>query len=307
MTRPALPPLNAVKAFEVAARHGSFQRAAGELGVTAAAVSQQVRLLEDRLGRRLFDRQPRGLALTDAGATLYPAVARGLDTVADGAAQVAQHAVGRRLKLSAVPSVAARWLPGVLARFLAIHPQHRIDLQIADDPVEFARDDIDLRLCYGAHLYPDLAVTPLIVDAVLPVCAPALRDRLPPADPLRALDDRLLIHTDWGRAFASHPSWSDWLRAAGIDGRVDPSLGHRVAASAAALDLAAAGAGVALGQRMLAADDLAAGRLVRLVDGPALRLRHAYCLVTAHAKTGAGPVRALTVWLCRTAASCDAD
>ena len=204
--------------------------------------------------------------------------------------------VRSRVVVSALPSVAAKWLTGLLGAFAGVEPNVKIDLRLEEDPVEFARHDIDLRLCYGAHLYPDLVIEPLCRDRVIPLCAPSFfADSRKAAEP-GSLADRDLIHTDWGPAFASHPTWPDWFDAAGLKRLPKAGEGHRVGLSSLALDFAAEGMGVALGQSLLARRDLEAGRLVSPF-GPSLPLRPSYCLAYPREKARRAKVLALISWL----------
>ena len=302
--RPTLPPLNALKTFEAAARHGSFVKAARDLGVTPPAVSQQVQILEAYLGRQLFHRRKNRISLTDAGLAIVPALTDGFDRIAEVARLAAGANVRSRVVVSALPSVAAKWLTGLLGAFAGVEPNVKIDLRLEEDPVEFARHDIDLRLSYGAHLYPDLVIEPLCKDRVVPLCAPSFfADPSRPAEP-GSLADHDLIHTDWGPAFASHPTWSDWFDVAGIKRRpkagpkagANAGEGHRVGLSSLALDFAAEGMGVALGQSLLARRDLEEGRLISPF-GPSLPLRPAYCLAYPREKARRAKVQALVAWL----------
>jgi LysR family glycine cleavage system transcriptional activator len=278
-----LPPLNALKAFEAAARTGSHVAAAGELGVSAAAVSQQVRNLEDWFGKRLFTRHNNRIALTDAGISVYRDTARPLQDISAMSRRMLGEAARGRLVISVLPSLAERWLAPRLAHFAAAAPETSIDLRVEEDPVDLARADIDLRICYGAHFYPDFRVVPLFRDAVLPMAAPEFWERLGggPAE----VPDSCLIHTLWGPSFASHPSWTDWFQGCGIGRDPRPADGHRVGTSSAALALARLGIGVALGQRQLAEGELSAGSLVA-PEAETLALGHPYCAVHAHGKKG---------------------
>ena len=269
-----LPPLNALRAFEAAARNGGYVAAAGELGVTPAAVSQQVRRLEDHLGRRLFTRHNNRVTLTDAGQAIYAETARALGDLSQMAERAQGGRVQGRLVVSCLPSLAEAWL---LPR---LHPDGPlIDLRLEADPVAFARDGIDLRLSYGDALYPDLVTQPLFRDAVQPLAAPALAALWPD------LPDDRLIHTDWGAGFASHPTWRDWFTAHAPDRPSPaPGSGHRIGGSFLALDMARRGLGVALGQHALAAPMIAAGALVAL-SPHSLPLGHAYVAVHPHAKS----------------------
>lgn len=297
-----LPPLNALKAFEAAARTGGTVPAARELGVSPAAVSQQVKNLERFFDKQLFVRHHNRLSLTDAGLAVFADSADALERLAAMTARTFEGEVRSRLIVSVLPSVASHWLSRRLAGFLALDPATRLDLRVEEDPVDFARHGIDVRICYGAHLYPELANSLLIQDEVLPLCAPALLadGRVDPAAP-EALADTALIHTSWGPSFASHPTWADWFARLGAERTPDVGRGHRVGMSALAIDLAAAGAGVALGQRLLAADALAVGRLVAPF-ALAIPLGHPYCAVHAHAKSQKPAVKAFVDWVTRAAA-----
>ena len=294
--RPTLPPLNALKTFEAAARHGSFVKAAQDLGVTPPAVSQQVQILEAYLGRQLFHRRKNRISLTDAGLAIVPALTDGFDRIAEVARLAAGANVRSRVVVSALPSVAAKWLTGLLGAFAGVEPNVKIDLRLEEDPVEFARHDIDVRLCYGAHLYPDLVVEPLCSDKVMPLCAPSFFAGPRKAAEPESLADHDLIHTDWGPAFASHPTWPDWFDAAGLKRLPKAGEGHRVGLSSLALDFAAEGMGVALGQSLLARRDLEEGRLISPF-GPSLPLRPAYCLAYPREKARRAKVQALVAWL----------
>lgn len=272
----SLPPLNALRAFESAARHGGYVAAARELGVTPAAISQQVRNLESHLGRRLFARHNNRITLTDAGQAIFADTARVFADLTRIDAQAREGRMPARMVISCLPSLAEGWLiPRLQAAGEGLAP---IDLRLESDPVAFGRDGIDLRLSYGANLYPDLVQVPLFRDAVVPMAAPGT--------PWPDTPDSALIHTDWGPGFASHPAWRDWF-AANSPGRPAPArgTGHRIGASYLALMLAAGGHGVVLGQRALAAPMLARGVLVEL-SPHALPLGHAYVALHSPARTG---------------------
>jgi len=292
-----LPPLNALRAFEAAARHGSFLGAARELGVTPPAVSQQVKALERHLGRRLFERRNNAISLTDAGRAAYPAIAEGFEKILAVNRMAETERVKTRLVVSALPSVALAWLGPLLADYALAHPGFSFALRAEEDPVSFAGQEIDLRLCYDSQLYADLAVEPLLVDRVMPLCAPDWLAARPQVKSVADLDDRDLIHIDWGPSFASLPSWADCFKAEGVARDSRPSRqGQLVSFSSLALDLAAAGLGMALGQALLARRALAAGRLVSPF-GPALPLPSPYCLVYPHARAKRPDLQALIAWL----------
>lgn len=267
-------PLNALRAFEVAARNGAFTLAATELGVTAAAVSQQVKSLEQHYGKKLFLRQGNRITLTDAGRAVYPRLEAALAEIAAVGAALREEQGRARLVVSCLPTVAESWL---IPRLGSFRSETGIELRVEDDPVILARDGVDLRVTYGSYLYPDHRSLPLFRDRIVAVTAPG---RTPSG--LAALPDRDFIHTDWGRSFVTAPSWAAWWRADG--GRVppDPARGLIVGQSHLAIVAARAGLGAALVPERIAASAIAAGA-IEVADGRTLPLPHDYVLVWPHA------------------------
>jgi LysR family glycine cleavage system transcriptional activator len=262
-----LPPLNALRTFEAAARHLSFTKAAGELFVTQAAVSHQIRALEEHLGAPLFRRMNRALILTDQGQVLLPAVRDAFDRLRAGVRRVEDLSTGGALTISTTPSFAASWLAGRLARFQALHPEIELQLSATSRSVDFAREGIDCGIRYGAGDWPGLVSQRLLETALLPVCSPALLDG---ADPLRRPQDlarHTLLH-----ALDDPDDWRLWLRAAGVVG-VDPTRGLKFDSVPLVLQAAVSGAGVGIGRRQLVEAELAEGRLVAPFD---LELPDAY-------------------------------
>lgn len=294
----SLPPLNALRAFEAAARAGSYVGAAEELDVSPAAVSQQVRNLEEFLGRQLFMRFNNRVVLTDAGQAIFAGASDALQSISALTEQAMSGGAKSRLVVSVLPSVAHRWLEPRLAVFVLHERGLRFDLRVEDDPVDFARHDIDLRICYGTNLYPEMNTIHLLQDEVLPMCSPAYLERNPAAaSGMEGVPDDDLIHTNWGPSFVSHPTWHAWFAKSGT-ARPSDAKGYRAGMSSLALDLARDGVGVALGQRMMAGGDLAAGRLVPL-SATAVPLGHPYCLVHPRSKARRAGVQALIGWLAR--------
>ncbi len=281
-----LPPLNALRAFEVAARTGSFVQAGAELGVTAAAVSMQVRSLEGHLGKRLFERSGNRIVLTDAGRELYPRLGQALSDIAALAADLRGGQDRRRLVVSVLPSLADLWLVPKLRGF---ESRAALELRVEEDPVVLLRAGVDLRVTYGAHFYPDYRVETLGQDRIIALAAPGRFDGFPD------LPARAFIHTDWGPAYATQPSWQLWARQNGVP-PPDPHHGLRVGMSALALAAARAGLGVALAPDRMAHEDLAAGRLVALPGEP-LPMSRDYALVYANASAGRPALRALIAHL----------
>ena len=293
MTRP-LPPLNALRAFETIARHLSFSRAADELHVTPAALSHQIRGLEEQLGVALFHRRTRSIELTDAGRLIYPGLHAGFEIVRDAVARLDRPRQDRFLVISATPGLTAKWLVPRLWRFLTAHPQ--IDARIAASMgfADFVSDGVDvaIRLSHGTH--PDLHVEKLFDDSVLPVCSPRLIEQ-----GLRGLADLArftLIHYDIPLSAPKPPLWVEWLKVAGAEG-VDATRGLRFNVADHALDAAVAGAGVSLSYKLIASDDVRSGRLV-IPFGPEIPIvERAYHFVCPRGHEKRPNVRAFRDWL----------
>ncbi len=299
-TRRRLPPLNALRAFEAAARHLNFSRAADELSVTPGAVSQQIQNLEDYVGAALFKRTPRGLLLTDSAQMALPALREAFDRLAEAAALLTAAVDGRRLTLTAAPSFAAKWLVPRLGNFEAAYPQVDVWLSADMDLVDFGTGDIDLAIRYGAGPYPGLEAIRLMSETVVPVISPELAAANPinaPADLAR----HILLHDGSPDADDSCPDWSMWLAARGVKG-FDANRGPRFNQSSLVIEAAVGGRGVALAKRTLAQDDLDAGRLI--VPMPiATSVDFAYFLVHPKAKGRLPQVKAFVSWLTTEAAS----
>jgi LysR family glycine cleavage system transcriptional activator len=284
-----LPPLNALRAFEAAARHLSFTRAADELHVTQTAISHQIKALEERLGVRLFRRLPRGLLLTEEAQRYLPPIRDAFDQIAAATEQLGVGGSSGRLTVSVLPSFAAKWLVPRLGRFRATYPDLDLRISASSQLVDFARDDVDVAIRMGPGRYPGLRVDRLFGESMLPVCAPKL---LTGAHPLRRpkdLREQVLLHDD------DHTGWRLWLELAGVEG-VDPTRGPIFTDSAMVVQAAAEGQGVALARRVLAAGDLAAGLLVQPFE---VSLPHdlAYYLVSPEATAEQPRIRAFRAWL----------
>jgi LysR family glycine cleavage system transcriptional activator len=293
-TRRRLPPLNALRAFEAAARHLNFSRAAEELTVTPGAVSQQIQNLEDYVGAPLFKRTPRGLLLTDSAQMALPALREAFDRLAEAASLLTAAVDGRRLTLTAPPSFAAKWLVPRLGRFEAKHPQVDVWLSADMDLVDFATSDVDLAIRYGAGPYPGLEAIRLINETVLPVMSPELMASHPvrtPAD----LANHVLLHDGSPDADESCPDWQMWLAARGVRG-LDANRGPRFNQSSLVIEAAVSGRGVALAKRTLAQDDLDAARLLAPMPDPTI-VDFAYFLVHPKVKGRLPQVKAFIGWI----------
>lgn len=290
-----LPPLNSLRAFEASARHGSFTRAAGELFVTPAAVSHQVKALEDFLGMMLFRRERNGLQLTDSGRAYLPGVREAFERLVeamDELAAVGQHGV---LTVSVAPSFAAKWLMPRLDSFQAANPEIDVRISASMGLADFSIGDVDLAIRYGAGIYADLESELLIRDTVYPVCSPALLDCENPLTGPEMLRAHTLLHDDSPDGDDTCPTWPMWVKAAGIAG-VDAHRGPRFNQASLVVEAAILGRGVALAKSTLADADIASGRLVKPFD-LTLPVRFAYYMVHPKAKALLPKVRVFKEWL----------
>jgi LysR family glycine cleavage system transcriptional activator len=280
-----------LRAFEAAARHLSFTRAAEELNVTQAAISHQVKALEDQLGMSLFRRLNRALMLTDEGQTLFPPVRDALDILAEAAERLRARDGGGPLTVSTLPSFAAKWLVPRMSRFQDRHPEIELRIAAAERLIDFARDDVDVAVRFGPGDWPGVRAERIVEEAVTPVCSPALlKDLREPAD----LAGVTLLHEEKLPRDPT-PDWAMWLAAAGVEG-IDASRGTRFSHTHMMLQTAMDGHGVALSGLVLVADDIAAGRLAVPFD---LRLpsAFAYYLVCPSATARRAKVRAFWEWV----------
>lgn len=252
-----LPPLSALRAFEAAARHGSFKQAAAELAVTPTAISHQIRAIEEFTGLAFFERRTRRVVLTDAGAQLYPVLRDGFDAFADAIEKLTRRRGRIQVTITATLAFTARWLVPRLQAFRTLHPQYDLHLLATDDVVDLEKAGVDVAIRYGAGGYPGFDVVPLFADRFAPVCNPLL-DVQAPAD----LVQKPLIDLDWRRRHPSNPTWARWFAAAGLSPPDDPPL-LRFSDEGHAIQAAVAGQGVALVSLALVRDELAAGQLVQ--------------------------------------------
>jgi LysR family glycine cleavage system transcriptional activator len=295
-----LPPLNALRAFEAAARHLSFNAAAEELNVTPAAISHQIKALEADLGVKLFKRLNRAVRLTDAGQACLPGLRDGFERIAEAVARARQGDSVGVLTVTSSPAVAAKWLVPRLERFRNRHPAIDLRIDASMRLVDFVREDVHVGLRYGGGNYPGLHTELLLRSEVFPVCAPTL---LKGKTPLRKPEDirhHTLIHDETMSYDPSGPDWAMWLRAAGVTD-IDTSHGLRFNQAALALDAAMNGRGVALARDVFAAEDLAAGKLVRPF-GKAMPVDFAIYVVIPPALVTAPKVKAFRDWLFEEAA-----
>lgn len=267
-----LPPLAALRAFEAAARHMSFKRAAEELAVTPTAISHQIRLLEDTLGLRLFERHPRRLVLTAAGRLLHPGLRSGFDSFEQALRALSSIREPPAVTLSATPAFMAKRLVPKVAAFRAAHPDIELRLHASVTPIDLRSGTADVAVRYGRGAWPGMRADLLTADRFAPVCSPHLGVRSP--DDLRRVP---LIHFEWRTTEPDKPDWSRWLARAGVS-IPDPAAGLVFSDEGHAIQAAVAGHGVALLSLVLVAEDLAGGTLVQpfgpTLDGYAYHLVH---------------------------------
>ena len=299
-----LPPLNSLRAFEAAARHLSLTLAARELNVTPAAVSHQVKGLEEALGQKLFRRVSRNLALTDAGQLLLAPLGEALDRMVEGVNRVRDLSGVQRLTVSVPLSFGAKWLMPRLEHFRSQCPDVEVRIDASMRLVDLEHEDIDLGIRYGTGHYPGLEVECLLSDQAFPVCSPVLLKRGPALNAPADLAVHTLIHIEYP-ANNANPDWPMWLKAVGL-ADLQPRHDLRISLASMAVDAAVAGQGIALLGRVLLQEDLAQRRLVRLFDtSVATDLR--YYLVRARRRVVTPALASFMDWLrCESAASVDA-
>lgn len=252
-----LPSLNGLRAFEAAARHLSFTRAATELNVTQTAISHQIRRLEEQLGKRLFVRRSRALALTREAEDYLPAIRTAFDDLRRATARLQRPDREGLLTVSTTASLAAKWLVTRVASFQEAHPGIEVRITTSTHLVDFRREEVDMAIRYGRGNWPGLRTQWLMAEDIFPVCSPAL---MKGASPLRRPEDlahHTLLHTTVARE-----DWRLWLTAAGLPVALATRRGLNFDQGFMALQAAIDGLGVALGRRRLVDADIAAGRLV---------------------------------------------
>lgn len=293
--RRQLPPLNALRAFEVAARHMSISQAAQELRVTPAAVSHQIRLLEDHVGLPVFVRNGRGLALTDAGAAGLRDLREGFARLC--AAMDAIDSLGEAgvLSVSVAPSFASKWLLPRLEGFQRAHPEIDVHVSASMQITDFVKDGTDIAIRYGAGRYSDLSVECLLTESVVPVCSPEYLKQYGPFYTPSDLVEATLLHDDSPDNDPSCPNWEMWLSAAGAR-NIDAARGPRFNQSSMVIEAAVLGRGVALAKTALAARDLRQGRLIQPFSS-AVKVDFAYYIVAPRAKLNLPKVSFFIDWL----------
>ncbi|PZX32382.1 transcriptional regulator of glycine cleavage system operon, LysR family [Cupriavidus phytorum] len=290
-----IPPLNPLRAFEVAARHLSFTRAAEELFVTPSAVSHQIKALEESLGVQLFIREAKALVLTPAGNAYLPSVQLAFKQLADATHRL--HSKDRpALKVNMPPTFAVKWLIPRMDRFMKAHPDIDLKVSTSNHRIDFERDDFDMAIRYGRGDYPGLHCELCMAVEVIPVCSPALLQGPQPLETPSDLKHHTLLHDDSTYTDVSNPDWAMWLEHAGVTD-VDASRGPSFWPSHLVINAALNGLGVALVKKNWIEQDLAEGRLVRLFESIRLPVEFSYFVVFPKERLEDRRIRCFTDWI----------
>lgn len=252
-----LPNLTALRAFEAAARHGNFSRAAEEIHVTHGAISHQVRALEEELGVALFARHGKRIAITPQGERFAVTLRKAMTEIADAAAALQADSKQSRLTVTALTSFAARWLSPRLGRFIEQYPDMEVMLQASNHLTDFVRESVDIAIRFGRGNYPGLASEKIMDDYYYPVASPRFNGGKLPRTPQKLSQHSLL------RCEAE--PWAPWFRAAGLD-LPEPTGGLVFEDSSMLVRAAVEGHGIALARDAIASSDIETGALVRLFD-----------------------------------------
>lgn len=291
-----LPPLNSLRVFEAVARNLSFSKAAEELNVTPGAVSQQIKALEDFLGTPIIRRQKRGLLLTDEAQSSLVPLREAFEKLVEASDILTQRSDNGRLRISVAPSLAAKWLVPRLDQFSDAHPDIEVWLSADMEIVDFAVDDVDLAIRYGAGSYKGLHVERFMSEAIIPVCSPKLLIGDHPLKVPADLANHTLLHDGSPDKDENCPNWAMWLKAAGVCQQVDSNRGPTFNQSSLVIEAAVAGKGVALAKAALALADLEAARLVIPFD-VTTPTEFAYYIVHPNSKVDNKAVTAFVQWL----------
>ncbi len=301
MTQDRLPPLNSLRGFNAAAHHMSFRKAAEELHVTPAALSYQIRQLEDHLGVKLFRRLNKAVELTEDGKLIAPGIRESFDQLTRTLRRLKHRRSGKMLVISSGPAFIAKWLAPRLYRFTAAHPDIEARISAGLNLVDLEYDDVDVAIRFGQGEYPNCCSDKLFDDFQTPLCSPALLQGEFPLRKPQDLAHHTLIHDDTHMGVLKIATWSDWLTAAGAP-EVDTSAkGVHFNVADHALDAAISGGGVVLGRTVLAQADIDAGRLVMPFELK-LKTDFAFYVVSLESRFNDPIIKAFRTWLFEEAA-----
>jgi LysR family glycine cleavage system transcriptional activator len=295
----SLPGTRALRTLVSAGRHLNFTRAADELGLTPAAVSYQIKEIEDQVGAKLFVRSSRSIHMTAEGEVLFEAASDALEIVNRAAARIKRmsRSTTTQLKVTVDPHFATKWLMRRVESFRQNHPEIELRFEVSYVVKEFDIDDIDVAIRYGGGKYPGLTANRLFENVIVPVCSPRLLKSGRPLNEARDLMQHTLAHIEWSRQGVTWPNWQMWMAAAGIHD-YDDSRTVVFGTSSDAVEAALAGEAVALADFAMVANDLSEGRLVRpfalSIKAPA---EFAYFLVYPNASATDPRIVAFRDWL----------
>ena len=295
MTPLRMPPLNALRAFEVAGRTLNFSKAASELHVTPAAISHQIKSLEEALGVKLFHRLNRSLQLTEAGQALLPGIRRGFANLSAAVDRVQSQSDWESLTISAPPAFGAKWLIPRIVDFRNDHPGIQVRIDPSLEAVDPAREAVEVAIRFGQGNYPGLQVDHLLAQQVIPVCSPALLQSDPPLKSTGQLIRHTLIHFDSPSEDPDWPTWKEWLLTNGIT-QINPHRGPHFTSPNFTMQAVLAGQGVALMPTLVVEDELADGRLVQPFSQP-YPGQFGYYALTRRDRLEEPPVAAFRRWL----------
>jgi LysR family transcriptional regulator, glycine cleavage system transcriptional activator len=282
-----LPSLNALKAFEAAARHVSFTEASTELFVTHAAISRHIRELEEYLGTQLFNRTGRGVTLTEAGIRFGEQLTPLFDALAEASREAAAVGAARPLNVSVEPAIASRWLVARLGKFQELHPDIELNIDPTSRLVDFRADNVELGIRYGDGKWDDVEMTKLSEVTIFPVCAPSLVIDAPDLKP-DDLKNYNLLHEQrkqW---------WAEWLAANGVEGAEDWK--GTVFQNHLAIEAAESAQGFALGDQILCTDAIMEGWLKRPFNSD-MKDHGSYWIVRAKGSKESATARSFREWL----------
>lgn len=286
-----LPQLTSLRAFEAAGRHLSFTQAASELAVTQAAISHQVKSLEEYLGIALFVRLPRKLELTEPGSVLLPVVQDALDSISQTIAELRETDEKSVLCIAVAPSFAAKWLTPRLDSFLRTRSETELSLKHTNSPVDFDRQEVDVAITYGQGNWRGVISEPLLQLDFFPVCSPSFLQGENPISSVSDLAKHTLLHD------SDYETWRDWLALAGSSD-VEPTRGSIVDDTNVLIQAAIDGVGIAMCSEIFVEDHLSAGRLVKPFD-ITLNSDFAYYAVCPKSHLKRADVSAFWNWLLR--------
>jgi LysR family glycine cleavage system transcriptional activator len=298
-----VPGTRALRALDAAARHLNFTRAADELGLTPAAVSHQIKEIEDQLGILLFARTSRTVQLTPAGSLVHEAAAEALGTLRRAVAKARKLTRGTaELKVSVYPTFASKWLVPRIDMFRKLRTDIELRFDISVEVRDFEQDDIDLGIRFGAGKYPGLVANRLFDNLIIPVCSPKLLKSGPPLNEPLDLLNHTLVHIEWSRQGVTWPNWRMWMTAAGVED-FDDSRCMLFDDTSHCVQAAVEGSVVALADFAMVANDLSEGRLIRPFElGIRLPADFAYYLVYPAETANDARIAAFREWILKEAA-----